>query len=623
MLPTLPCRLTALAGALLCATTGAVAQTAANPSSSATVLGPVVVTAARGEQLLSDTLGDVSVIDSDTVSRAGQSGLADLLVREHGVEIVRNGGVQNTTSVFLRGANSSQTLVLIDGQRVGSATSGGASLNAIPPSSIERIEILRGPASSLYGADAIGGVINVITKKGSRDKPFAFNGAIGAGSDNTRRVEAGVSGAADVWEYGVQAAHARASGFSSRRAGSGSSYNADDDGYKLDTVNGHVGLNWRRDQKIEATFFHSYMNGQYDASPTFDDRTIQRVEGYSLASINKLSERWTSRLRFGQTIDDSEDKSAFASTFRTRQEQFSWQNDLSLAEGQNLTVALERLDERVVSSSYSATAPRSRDTNSLTGVYRGDFGAHHLQGSLRFDDSSQYGGKTTGNLSYGYDINRVLQISAAAGTGFRAPSFNELYFPGYGQTDVRPERSRNLETSLRYRDGGTDAGITIYRNRVSNLIGSLTPCPLPGYAFGCAYNVDKATLEGVTLTAGQQLGATHLRASLDVQDPHDARTGNLLPRRAQRVLRLNAEHRIGQATVGTEVLASSHRFDNLANTNRLGGYTLLNLHASYDISRDVQAQVRWNNVTNKDYQLARGYNTAGSTVFFSLLYRPQ
>ena len=606
----------------LLSATGATAQTTANASSSATVLGPVVVTAARGEQLLADTLGDVSVIDSDTLGAAGQSSLAEVLRREHGVEIVANGGPQNATSIFLRGASNAQTLVLLDGQRIGSATSAGASFNAIPASSIERIEIIRGAASSLYGADAIGGVINVITKKGATNVPFAVNGAIGAGSNNTRKTELGLSGNDGILSYGLQASHATSDGFSSRRP-IGSSYNPDDDGYTMDAINGNVGLTFKPGQKLEATFFHSYLHGQYDSRPRADDRAISRVEGLALTSTNQITDMWTSRLRYGETTDKSRDISSTTSVFNTRQQQLSWQNDLAFAAGQNLSIAAEHLNEVVSSSSYTAAAPGSRRTNSLTGVYRGDFGPHHAQLSLRHDDSSQYGGKTSGNVSYGYDISRAWQVTGAAGTGFRAPSFNELYFPGYGQAGVLPERSRNLEAGLRYRDGGTDAGVTVYRNKVRNLISSLTPCPVPGYAFGCAYNVDRAVLEGVTLTAGQQFGATNLRASLDLQDPHDAKTGNQLARRAEQILRLDAEHRIGRALIGAELFASGRRFDNLANTTRLGGYTLLNLRVAYDITREIQAQVRWNNVANKDYELARGYSTPGSNVFVNLVYRPE
>lgn len=606
---------------LLC-TGSALAQTTANPASSATVLGPVVVTAARTEQLLSDTLGDVSVIDSETLAQSGQSSLADVLRREHGIEFVTNGGPHNATSVFMRGASTSQTLVLLDGQRTGSVTATGASFNVIPVSSIERIEIIRGAASSLYGADAIGGVINIITKKGATTAPFSVNGAIGAGSYNTRKLEAGVSGNDGILSYGFQASHATSDGFSSRRA-MGSSYNPDQDGYSLDAINGNVALNWKRGQKLEATFFHSYLNGQYDSRRNADDRTVSRVEGMALTSTNRITDRWTSRLRYGETVDKSRDITATTSEFGTRQQQVSWQNDLAFAAGQHLSIAAEHLNEHVSSTSYTANTPNTRRTNSITGVYRGDFGPHHAQLSLRHDDSSQYGGNTSGNISYGYDMSRAWQITGAAGTGFRAPSFNELYFPGYGQDAVMPERSRNLEAGLRYRDGGTDAGVTVYRNKVNNLISSMTPCPVPGYPFGCAYNVDRAVLEGVTLTAGQQFGATNLRASLDLQDPHDAKTGNQLARRAEQILRVDAEHRIGKVLLGAELFASGHRYDNLANTTRLGGYTVLNLRVAYDITRDIQAQVRWNNVADKDYELARGYGTPGSNVFFNLVYRPQ
>lgn len=615
-------QLTGVAGAVLCTT--ATAQTAnLNPVS----LDPITVTASRTPQPLSSALGDVTVIDADTIERAGQSSLADLLQREHGIDVTTNGGPQTVTSVFIRGANSGQTVFLIDGQRIGSSTSGGAGINAVALSQIERIEILRGPASGLYGADAIGGVINIITKRG-QGSALNLSGSIGLGTWNTRRTDVGLSGAQGPWNYALSVGHARSDGFSATKASEpGGMFNPDRDGYRHDYSSGRLGFAWAAGQELEASFYQSRINGQYDGSPSYDERAIQRLESVALASNNRISANWLSRLRFGSTSDESislfepSPWSNGRADFRTRQTLFSWQNDFTLARNQTLSVAAERREENVVSDSsvFNAT---TRNTNSAVAVYRADLGRNHLQGNLRLDHVNGYGSRTTGGLSYAFDITRALQLTAGANTGFRLPTFNDLYGPFGSNPDLRPETSKNVEAGLRYREGGTDAAIVVYRNRIENLIQYQRPTVV---------NRD-ATIKGVTLTAGQQWGATSVRGSVDITDPQDENTGQRLARRARQAFKLAADHRVGPWRVGAEWIASGRRLDASYNASippfgatevtQLGGYSLVNLTASYDITRNAQVQVRWNNVGNKDYELARGYNTPGSNVFVNLAYRP-
>ncbi|GAA4341952.1 TonB-dependent receptor [Pigmentiphaga soli] len=600
------------------------AAQAASPSPAGN-LEPVVVTAARAEQPLSNALGDVSVIDAETLRNAGQSSLAELLQSQYGVDIATNGGPQTTTSVFLRGANSAHTVFLIDGQRVGSSSAGGAGINAIGLADVERIEILRGPASGLYGADAIGGVVNIITRRPAADRPLEAHGSAGIGSWNTRKADAGLSGSSGMWRYALSAGHASSDGFNATKPTEpGGLFDPDRDGYREDHAAGRLGLTWADGQDIEASFLRSRLNGQYDGGDGFDDRMIQKTESYSLASTNRIARSWTSRLRVGRTIDDNVSlyaPSAFdpagRGAFRTRQTLFSWQNDFALAAGQSLSVAAERREEDV--DGTTAFDPSSRNTNSLVGVYRADLSAHHIQGNLRYDHVAAYGSRVTGGLFYGYDLSPAWQATAAASTGFRLPTFNDLYYPIYGNPDLGPESSRNVEAGLRYHRGNVEAGVQAYRNKIDNLVVYQNPF---------AVNKD-AVIKGITLNAAARLGATSLRASLDVTDPEDRNTGQTLTRRARQALKLAAEHRVAGWLLGAEWLASGSRLDTAYNassfsneTYRLGGYSLLNLTASYDLTRQLRLQVRWNNVTDKDYEFARGYATPGSNVFVSLSYQP-
>ncbi|VCU68273.1 Vitamin B12 transporter BtuB precursor [Pigmentiphaga humi] len=606
-------RLAGAAGALLCA-----AQAHAQAPAAAT-LAPVTVTAARVEQPLSSALGDVTVIDSDTLERAGQSSLAELLQRQYGVEIGSNGGPQTTTSVFVRGANSRHTLVLIDGVRVGSTTSGAMSLNGVDPSSLQRIEILRGAASSIYGADAIGGVINLITKR-ETDRPLAIGASIGAGSHDTYSANVTLDGSQGMWSYGLQYGRSKSRGQNTTWPDS-FVYSADRDGYEQENASARLGLNWAAGHRVEASVYHSRINGQYDNGSPFDSHAVTRVQATTLSSVDRLTDAWTSTLRFGRTVDDYRDLASpgSASRARTRQDLFTWQNDLKLAAGQNLSLIAEHLREEVLASSLGGSYPDGRRTNSAGAIYRGDFGAHHVQANLRFDHNSQYGSRTSGGLNYAYDLAPGWQATAGAHTAFRAPTYNDLY--GWGANpDLRPEKARNVEAGLRYDRNGTQASLVAYRNRISDLIVWVDDGT--GNWTGTNTNVDKAILKGLTLSAAQQFGATSLRASADWQDPRDARTGEQLARRARGTLRLAADHRLGPWLLGAEWLATTPRVDYAGAVGRLGGYSLLNLTAAYDIDRHTQVQVRLNNAFNKRYELAGGFAPPGSTVFVSLNYRP-
>ncbi|MEN3363128.1 MAG: vitamin transporter [Burkholderiales bacterium] len=580
-------------------------------------LAPVVVTATRTPQIAKEVLSDNIVITSEEIAKSGQRSLPELLQRQRGIEISRNGGPGSNSSVFLRGANNKQSIVLVDGVRVSSSTTGEPNWSAIPLSQVDRVEIVYGPLSSLYGADAVGGVIQIFTKQG--DGAPAPTVSVGAGSYGTRSADAGISGSSGGFRYSLRAAHEEAEGFSSKKPGV-SRFNPDNDGYTNDSASGQLGLQLAKGHEVGFTFLHSRLDSQFDDRPLADDRVKQKIATYAVYAKNQLLPNWNSHIQLAQSWDQSESFDSFPSHFDTRQNQISWQNSFAVRGTDVFQVIAEQRKEEVDTSTVALN--QERTTNSIGAAYQLRQGAHMAALSVRHDNISAFGSQATGNISYGYRITSALRANVGYGTSFRAPTFNELYYPGYGVPSNRPEKGRNAEAGLHYDNGTTQYSAVYYHNRLTDLIVSTSVCPVTpsAYPFGCAYNVNEGLLEGVSLGASTNVGIFTLRSSLDLQEPKDKTTNKLLPRRAKKHGTLGVDYNAGAMSSGAEVILSGERFDDTANRNKLGGYALLNLHASYGFAKDWTLFARWNNVLDKDYELTKGYNTGGSNVFVGVRY---
>jgi vitamin B12 transporter len=626
------------------------AQARREPSVAELKLGPtpqlatIVVTPGRTAEPLSDTLGDNSVIGRDELDTLPNGTLADALMREHSIEAFNYGGPQSLSSVNIRGTNSNQSLILIDGLRINNATSGDAPLSAIPLSSIERVEIVRGTASSLYGADAIGGVINVITR-GDQDRPFSAYANAGVGSYATTQYDAGFSGAKDGWVYSLFGGYGQSAGTNATRP-TNYSYNPDKDSYYRSNVGGTLGYTWKAGQTLTFQSYQSNVNGGYDAGkPDFNDRGIQPVSTNMLTSKNRVSDFWTSMLRAGFTNERYQTVNAGADLvptnpldgkqhFATRQGQYLWQNDLKFSPTQIVSLGYERLEQSVDGTLSNGNYPRAsyvnyqqtaRDTNSLFGIYRGTWGPQSVQASMRNDNNSQYGNFVTGSLVYGLSLTPQWRATVGANTGFRAPNFNELYWPVTpfyaGNPLLQPEKSRNIEMGLKYSTEKTQLSLVAYRNEITNLI--LTQPVVPGdiYSPYAPINVGQALIQGVSLFGSHRFNSdTQVRGSLNWLDPRNAETGALLPQRAQQVAKLALDQAVWRARLTAEWYVSSERKDTMSGGS-LGGYSLLNLQGSYPLPEGAEVQVRWNNVFGKQYTLIQGYSTLGSNVFVNLAWR--
>jgi vitamin B12 transporter len=569
-----------------------------------------VVTATRTPQPLADLVADVSVIDRETIETSGATGLADVLARVPGIEISRNGGPGTTTSVFLRGAESRFTAVYIDGVRIDSQSTGGAAWESIPLAQIDRIEVLRGPAGAVYGSDAMGGVVQIFTKRGEQGvAPYV---GIGIGSHHTTKAEAGVSGASGTIDYAFGIAREDSKGFNARTIATA---NPDRDGYESTSAHARVGLQVNAAHRLEATLLANDVDSGYDTSPTADDRNLRKLHALGLNWQAQWSTQYKTRVQITDSRDQYETRPSPYLT-ETRLRGYLFQNEWR--QGPHLvTAALERREDRL----ENAPIDRKRSQDALALGYGYTAGAHTLQANVRHDSDSEFGGKGTGSLAYGFSFAPQWRATASVGTAFRAPTLYHR-FSEYGTGRLNPESSRNAELGLRWAQGSSSFSATAYRNRVEDLIvfGAAGPCPS---TFGCYTNVARAEYKGVTFAGSYRLAGVQLRGSLDLQNPRDLATGKLLARRAKHHGTLGADTQLAGWTVGAEVQASGRRFDNATNTLSLGGYTLVNLYASTRIARDFTLVARLDNAADKQYELARTYATPGRVAYVGVKWAPQ
>jgi vitamin B12 transporter len=573
-------------------------------------LAETVVAATRTPQPLTDLVADVSVVDRETIENSGVTGLADLLARLPGVEFSRNGGPGTTTGVFLRGAESRFTAVYIDGVRIDSQSTGGAPWESIPLGLIDRIEVLRGPAGAVYGSDAMGGVVQIFTKRGERGTaPYV---GVGLGSHGTSKLETGISGASGTWDYALGLSRENSKGFNARTV---ATQNPDRDGFRNTAGHARVGLQVDAVHRLEGTLMVNDTNSGYDNGLGKDDRSLHTMHALGL----NWNAQWSSAYKTRLSITDSRDQyetrpSPYLTDTRLRG--YYFQNEYR--QGAHLvTAALERREDRLENKPIDAK--RSQDALALGYGYNAE--GHTVQLNVRHDSDSEFGGKSTGSASYGYAITPQWRATASVGTAFRAPTLYHR-FSEYGVATLRPESSRNAEVALRYAQGSSTFSATLFRNRVSNLIsfGGAGTC---ASSFGCYANTARAEYKGVTFAGSHRMGDVQLHGSIDLQRPRDLDTGKQLARRAKQHATVGADTRLAGWTVGAEVQASGRRFDTVANTNVLGGYALVNLYASTRIARNYTLIARIDNLADKDYQLARTYATAGRVAYVGVKWAPQ
>jgi len=580
----------------------------------------VTVTATRTPVRVSEVVAEVSVIDRAALDRAAGRTLVELLSQQAGLQFSSNGGLGKTASLFMRGLEARHTLLLVDGVRVGSATVGSPSLDNLPLESVERIEVVRGPLSSLYGNGAMGGVIQVFTKRGSAGA--TTNAKLTAGSHGYAQAAAG-----GTWGDGRVdlAAQLQRTLYNGRSASNPrvpfGSYNPDDDGFRQTGGSLRAGWQLLPDWRLDALALQSRGETQLDDGPGADARALLSNRVTSLATSGRVQAGWRTRLAVSQSSDGYEtlsSASAFASLglIESKLRQWQWENTFSTPIGELLALA-ERQTERV-SRPGAPFAVSERDIDALALGLNGSAAAHVWNASLRRDRNSQFGNANTGAAGYAYALSRAWRIGASVGTSFVAPSFNQLYFPNFGNPLLEAEKGRHAELSVRWTAGEHSLRAAYYENRYRGFITSgANPVNLP-----------KAQIDGLTLAYEGRWRELALQASLDHTDPRNDTVGSanfdkLLPRRARNAARLGADWLVGPWQAGATLAAFSHRFDNAANTVRLGGYATLDLRAEWAATRELALGLKLNNAADKRYETSLGYDQPGRAVFVSVRYTPK
>ena len=577
----------------------------------AQILNEVVVTATRTEQLVSEVLTDVTVIDRQAIERSGAVGVADVLSSYPGVQFARNGGAGNTTSLFIRGANTNQTAVYVDGVRIESQSgSGGFTWQTLPLAQIDRIEILRGPAAAIYGSDAIGGVVQVFTRRGEGAfQPYA---GVGAGTYNTYQVNAGFTGAQAQWDYAVGATKEKSQGFNVKQGN-----NSDIDGYDSHSETARLGLQINKDHKLEATLLQSRMDAQYDSSSVEDDHNVETIQTTGLNWTAQWTPGYQSKLLLTRSRYDNITQPGSKYATNTVLRNYVFQNDYSM-DIHRFQANLERREDALDNTS-TTPAGTERSQNALALGYGLMLEQHSLQLNARHDTDSDFGDKNTAQAAYAYELNDAWQLRASAGSAFRAPTLFQRFYKYGGNAGLEPESSDNIEAGLKYAYQNDSLSLVAYRNRISNLIDYF-------YATGecnCYENIDHARLQGLTLSVATRYRDVNFSGSYDRLDAKNTDTGKALARRADNSLKLAADTQWQAWQLGGEWQWVDKRFDDKANKTVMPSFQLFNLWGQRQIDKDFSLLLRLNNAFDQSYQLANDYYTAGRNVFVGVQWQPK
>ncbi|WP_211824974.1 TonB-dependent receptor domain-containing protein [Kistimonas asteriae] len=589
----------------------------------------VVVTASRTAQTIDETLAPVTVISRKDIEQSQASSVPELLKRVPGMQVATTGGAGSTTSIYLRGTKTAQTLVLLDGHRIDSATSGSASLQHINPDMIERIEVVRGPRSSLYGADAVGGVIQIFTRKGHADPRLSLK--VGAGSRGTSEYGVNYGGNVEGTRFNIGGKLFETNGYDNTAIKTG--YAGDDDAYRNKSFTASVSHTF--DNQIEAGFnlLHSEGKNEYDNTWNTD---VRPYDEFRFSTVNAflnlpVTDSWTTRINTGYSNELGENFQKMPNGTHTKNGSIksmrntaSWLNDVAWADNQLLTTGIDYTNDRIDTkpTSYSVN---SRYNKAVFVQNQSSFENSDLQVGLRRDKNEAFGYKTTGNISWGVNLSDDYRLISSYGTAFRAPSMMDLYYPGSENPDLKPEKSKNAEIELRGIINDTSHwSVTAFQNDMDDMLIWFSTGPMTGYM----ENVEKARIRGIEASLTTQLAAWDITASATYLDPKNLSDDpkvkdKVLQRRARQLFSLDADRTFGRFSFGGTLRAQGKSYDDVENHDRLSGFATVDLRTSYRFTPAVKGELKLVNLMDKEYQTTKSYEGEPRGVFVSMTWTPE
>ncbi|UCE88206.1 MAG: TonB-dependent receptor [Pseudomonadota bacterium] len=589
------------------ATTDAALPTDPDPA----IETPIIVSATRTAQTVDETLSPVIIIGREEIERNPASDVPNLLQQQAGIDVARTGGAGQLTSVFIRGADSNHTLVMIDGVRMNPGTIGIAAIQNISLNMVERIEVVKGPRSTLYGSDAIGGVINIITRRGQ--KGIQYNASVGGGSNNTKEFKLGAHNRQEDRGAGINISALDTDGIPPRTdSDAGGAY--DNLSYDI-----HARKRVFGNSDVKLSYWRSEGTANYVdflLSPVSQDyRNSIGTVGFD----TRATDNWISKARLSQMKDKIEQNQGPDFT-RTERLALDWQNDIQIGEAHLVTAGLYLSDEDVRSQVFGTGFDETLYQNAAFAQDNTRIGKHHIVAGARYNDHKTAGDHTTWNLEYGYDVLPQLRVIGAANTGFRAPDGTDLYGFG-GNPDLKPETSQNTEISLRFNASSRhSAYVNAFNNNIDDLIEYVDPDGFPGPIPGENQNVGRARVRGVELGYGFQHQGLALRAGAVYQDPENLDTGTQLLRRSKESASVSVAYDRPRYKVAADVRYTGERkdFNDFGTIVTLDSYTLVNLSGDFRLTRAWTLTGRVENLFDANYTLVSGFNAPGLSAFVEI-----
>ena len=572
----------------------------------------IIVAANRLEQSLTAVLAATTVIDKETIQQSSAQSLAGLLASVPGMQFSPSGGQGAQTSLFMRGTESDHTLILVDGVQMTTNSGSAGRLEFIPLDQIERIEIVRGPRSSIYGSEAIGGVVNIITKPNIQED-LSGSVKLMAGTENSSNANIGLQGRVGNTALSLNASRRMTDGIDFSERGS-----SDDDGYENDSLSLSFSHQFSEQLSLSSTY------SSFDAESDYDDGAVNTdSQQFSATVAAAFTEHWDSNFILERFEEDNLNAGAFGLTnSSTENKKLSWQNTYTFDASNLFSFGIDHQQQELRYATFGALqTDTSRDNDGVYGVYIRESGPLDFTLSLRNDDNERFGNHSTGSIAIGRDFGESTRAWVSYGTAFKAPNLIDLYvdFPSFfffANPDLKPETAESLELSLQTHALGATWQVNVFRNDIDDLIAS-------DATFTSLANIQEARIDGMEATVSSMIAGWRLDAALTLLDHENRSTEIGLLRRPEQTLSLNIAREFGSLDITVNLFAQNEHLDIdplTFGSSKVGGFGVINLIAGYRFSEDLNLRLRVGNLLDKEYQVVDGFNTQDRTAQLSLNY---